>query len=289
MKEHNGNKDEEKERLLRESLQKIKHKYLVLSGKGGVGKTTIAVNLALGLSLRGYEVGLLDVDIHGPNVAKMLGVEGQPLKEQDGKMAPVYVTSRLKVISMSSLLPDQDTPVIWRGPLKMGAIRQFLAEVQWGNLDFLIVDSPPGTGDEPLSVAQLISGIDGAIIVTTPQDVALLDSRKCVNFVKRLKIPVTGIVENMSGFSCPHCGREIDIFKIGGGEKAAGEMGIPFLGRIPLEPKMVESGDSGKPYLLEGEESQAVKSLESIVEAILTPVSGDTGVKGVPGEKVMNE
>lgn len=289
MKEPNGKKDEEKEKLLRESLEKIKHKYLVLSGKGGVGKTTVAVNLALGLSLRGYDVGLMDVDIHGPNVAKMLGVEGQPLKEQNGKMAPVYVTPRLKVISMSSLLPDQDTPVIWRGPLKMGAIRQFLADVEWGNLDFLIVDSPPGTGDEPLSVAQLISGIDGAIIVTTPQDVALLDSRKCVNFVKRLKIPVTGIVENMSGFSCPHCGKEIDIFKVGGGEKAAGEMGIPFLGRIPLEPKMVDSGDSGKPYLLEGEESRAVRSLEAIVDAILTPAPGGSEEESGGGKKAMNE
>ena len=267
-KENNPN-DEEKERQLKESLSKIRHKYLVLSGKGGVGKTTVAVNLALGLALRGYEVGILDVDIHGPNVAKMLGIEGRFLEGANEKMLPIFPMPHLRVISMAALLPDQDTPVIWRGPLKMGVIRQFLADVQWGPLDYLIVDSPPGTGDEPLSVAQLIPDIDGAIVVTTPQDVALLDSRKCVNFVKRLSIPLAGIVENMSGFSCPHCGKEIDIFKVGGGEKTAKEMNIPFLGQIPLDPHMVEAGDSGEPYLLHGRDTKAASRFEEIIARII--------------------
>lgn len=261
--------DKEKDVQLKETLGRIKHKFLVLGGKGGVGKTTVAVNLAMSLAMRGYEVGLLDVDIHGPNVAKMLGIEGQLQGGYEGKMLPISATPHLKVISMAALLPSPDHPVIWRGPLKMGAIRQFLSDVRWGYLDYLIVDSPPGTGDEPLSVAQLIPEADGAIIVTTPQDVALLDSRKCVNFVRQLNIPVTGIIENMSGFSCPHCGQKIDIFKIGGGEKAAAEMGVFFLGRIPLDPKIVNSGDTGEPFILKENMTQAARELEEIVERII--------------------
>ena len=261
--------DQEKDVQLKETLGRIKHKFLVLGGKGGVGKTTVAVNLAMGLAMKGYEVGLLDVDIHGPNVAKMLGIEGQPLSQSEGKMLPIVAAPHLKVISMAPLLPNPDHPVIWRGPLKMGVIRQFLSEVQWGPLDYLIVDSPPGTGDEPLSVAQLIPEADGAIIVTTPQDVALLDSRKCVNFVRQMNIPVTGIIENMSGFSCPHCGQKIDIFKIGGGEKAATEMGVLFLGRIPLDPKIVELGDTGEPFIFKEEGTPAALGLGKIVERII--------------------
>ncbi|MDD5222621.1 MAG: iron-sulfur cluster carrier protein MrpORP [bacterium] len=265
--------DKEKDAQLKETLTRIKHKFLVLGGKGGVGKTTVAVNLAMGLAMRGYEVGLLDVDIHGPNVAKMLGIEGQPLSQSGGKMLPILAAPHLKVISMAPLLPNPDHPVIWRGPLKMGVIRQFLSDVQWGSLDYLIVDSPPGTGDEPLSVAQLIPEADGAIIVTTPQDVALLDSRKCVNFVRQMNIPVTGIIENMSGFSCPHCGQKVDIFKIGGGEKAAAEMGVLFLGRIPLDPKIVKLGDAGDAFILKEEGTQAARELEEIVERIIETVA----------------
>jgi len=261
--------DQEKDAQLKETLGRIKHKFLVLGGKGGVGKTTVAVNLAMGLAMRGHEVGLLDVDIHGPNVAKMLGIEGRALSQSEGKMLPVSAAPHLKVISMASLLPNPDHPVIWRGPMKMGAIRQFLSDVQWGCLDYLIVDSPPGTGDEPLSVAQLIPEADGAIIVTTPQDVALLDSRKCVNFVRQLNIPVTGIIENMSGFSCPHCGQKIDIFKIGGGEKAAAEMGVLFLGRIPLDPKIVELGDTGEPFIFKEEGTPAGRELGKIVGRVI--------------------
>ena len=192
------------EELLRSRLSKIKHRIMVMSGKGGVGKSTVAANLAWALAQKGFRVGLLDADIHGPNVPLMLGVEGRRLAMSPEGIEPLEVGPGIKVVSMSFLLHDSDTPVIWRGPLKMGALRQFLSEVNWGDLDFLLVDLPPGTGDEPLSIAQLINKMDGSIIVTTPQDVALLDSRKSVNFSKRVSVPVLGIIENMSGLICPH-------------------------------------------------------------------------------------
>lgn len=204
---------EAEEKALSETLSRISHKLVVISGKGGVGKSTIAVNLAYGLAVRGQRVGILDVDIHGPNVAKMLGLDGQRLTAGPrGKMAPLEANT-VKVMSMASLLEDPDSPVVWRGPLKMNAIRQFLTEIDWGVLDYLVIDAPPGTGDEPLSVCQLIPDMDGSIIVKTPQEVALLDSRKCVHFSKLLDVPVLGIVENMSGLICPHCGGRIDLFK----------------------------------------------------------------------------
>lgn len=260
---------EEQDKRLAETIAKVRHKFLVLSGKGGVGKTTVAVNLAMGFALRGYEVGLLDVDIHGPNVPKMLGIQGQMLESLGSKIVPIHAAAHLKVVSMATLLPDPDSPVIWRGPLKMVAIKQFLSDVNWGELDFLIVDCPPGTGDEPLSTIQLIPKIDGGIIVTTPQEVALLDSRKCVNFVRELKLPVTGIIENMSGLICPHCGENIELFKTGGGERAAIQMGVPFLGRLPIEPEIVVSGDEGKPFLLNIKNSETAKKIDEIVNSIL--------------------
>ena len=259
---------------------KIKHKILVMSNKGGVGKSTISVNLALGLAKRNFEVGLLDVDIHGPNIPKMLGLETQVLIAQEGKIQPVFSLANLKVVSMGFLLEDQDSPVIWRGPLKMGVIKQFLEEVDWGELDFLIIDSPPGTGDEPLSVAQLIKGLDGIIIVTTPQEVALLDSRKAVNFAKKLKIPVLGIIENMSGFVCPHCGKRTDLFKTGGGEKAAQEMGVPFLGKIPIEPEIVVSGDEGKPLIGSKLETLASKIFSEIIDQVTTSLIPNKSLEG---------
>ncbi|MGB9668268.1 MAG: P-loop NTPase [Thermosulfidibacteraceae bacterium] len=233
-----------------ERLSRIRKKIMVISGKGGVGKTTISVNLALQLCAKGYSVGLLDADIHGPNVPLMLGLEGNTLTTYGGgTIEPISVKigkGSLKVVSIGFLLESRDTPVIWRGPLKAGVIRQFLSDVNWGELDFLVVDLPPGTGDEPLSIAQLIKGIDGAIVVTTPQEVSLLDSVKSLNFAKRLGVKVLGVVENMSGFVCPNCGFEVDLFKKGGGEKVAKEYGVPFLGRIPIDPKMVEVEDSGR-------------------------------------------
>lgn len=259
----------EEDKKIAATLSNIKNRLLVFSGKGGVGKSTVAVNLGLALSERQLKVGLLDVDIHGPNLAKMFGKEGQRLASAgDDRILPVLVTKNLSLVSMAFLLQDQNTPVIWRGPLKMKVIQQFLGDVVWGNLDWLVIDSPPGTGDEPLSIAQLIPAT-GAIIVTTPQEVALLDSRKAVNFARRLNLKIHGIVENMSGLICPHCGKQIDLFKEGGGETAAQELGIPFLGKIPIDPKIVESGDDGKPFIIHHPESEASKAFNEIVEKIL--------------------
>ena len=248
MQEQSIEELEQNERL-KENLSKIKNKFIVISGKGGVGKTTVAVNLAYGLAIRGKKTGILDVDIHGPNIAKMLGIENKRLITSGVGIEPVKVLDNLKAISLALMIKDQDQPIIWRGPLKMLTIKQLLADVNWGELDYLIIDSPPGTGDEPLSVCQLIPNLNGAVIVTTPQDVAILDSRKSVGFAKQLEIPFVGIIENMSGFICPHCGEGIDLFGKGGGEKAALDLAVPFLGSIPIEPDIVKSGDSGQPFI----------------------------------------
>jgi Mrp family chromosome partitioning ATPase len=253
-----------------ENLQKIKNRLLVFSGKGGVGKSTVAANLALALSERRLRVGLVDVDIHGPNLAKMLGAEGKRLEpSEENKVIPARVTKNLSLISVSFFLQDADNPVIWRGPLKMKLIQQFLGDVVWGDLDWLIIDSPPGTGDEPLSVAQLIPAT-GALIVTTPQEVSLMDSRKAVKFARILKLKVYGIIENMSGLICPHCAKTIDIFKKGGGEKAAKQLGVSFLGKIPMDPVIVELADEGKPFVTHNPDSAAAKAFNEIVEKIIT-------------------
>jgi len=257
-------------KAVKDRMAAIRHKIMVISGKGGVGKTTVAVNLALTLAKKGAEVGLMDADIHGPNVPKMMGIEDErPGASPDGReIYPILIPPRIKVMSIGFLLPDKDSAIIWRGPLKMGAIRQFLSDVVWGDLDYLIVDLPPGTGDEPLSVAQLIPHMDGAIVVTTPQDVALLDSRKAVSFTRQLQMPVIGIVENMSGFSCPFCGKKIDLFKVGGGERAAMDMGVPFLGRIPIDPAIVKAGDNGSPFVLQSH-SEAATAFEKMSEQVV--------------------
>jgi len=232
----------------RARMERIRHKILVMSGKGGVGKSTVAANLAVFLSATGKRVGLLDVDIHGPTIPKMLNLEHADVGVRDGVMQPVEAAG-LKVMSIGFLLRDRDEALIWRGPMKMGVIKQFLEEVDWGDLDYLVIDSPPGTGDEPLSVCQLAAPVDGAIIVTTPQDVATADVRKSIVFCHRLELPVLGVVENMSGFVCPACGTVTDIFKTGGGERMAADMGVPFLGRIPIDPAVGEACDEGKPYV----------------------------------------
>jgi len=259
----------EQEKRLKENLSKIKNKLIIISGKGGVGKTTVAVNLAYGLAIKGYKTGILDVDIHGPNIAKMLGIEDKKLMSSESGIEPVMVLPNLKAVSLALAGYDVDQPVIWRGPLKMIAIKQLLSDVNWGELDYLIIDSPPGTGDEPLSVCQLIPDLNGAIVVTTPQDVAILDSKKSVLFAGQLNVPVLGIIENMSGFTCPHCGKEIELFGIGGGEKAALDLKVPFLGRIPLEPLMIKSGDSGKPFIHFNKDRNTAKILDEITEKIL--------------------
>jgi len=250
------------------ALEKIKNRLLVFSGKGGVGKSTVASNLALALSQKEMKVGLLDVDIHGPDLAKMLGVEDKRLDISRDGIKAVQVNNNLKLVSMSFLLETPDLPVIWRGPMKMKVIQQFLGDVDWGNLDWLVIDSPPGTGDEPLSVAQLIPA-SGAAIVTTPQEVSLLDSRKAVAFARSLKLKILGIVENMSGMTCPHCGNKVNIFKEGGGERSAKELGIPFLGKIPLDPQIVTLGDEGKPFITSNPDSEASKAFMKIVENII--------------------
>jgi Mrp family chromosome partitioning ATPase len=258
----------EQEKRLEERMAKVKYPLIVMSGKGGVGKSTVAVNLAYALSLSGNSVGILDIDLHGPNIAKMLGIEKQSLHNFEFGIQPVEVSDNLRAVSIALTGYDSDQPIIWRGPMKAAVIRQFLADVDWGDLDYLIIDSPPGTGDEPLSACQLIPNVSGIIIVTTPQDVAILDARKSVLFAKEMKIPVVGVVENMSGFVCPHCHAETDIFKKGGGEKAAQELSVPFLGRVPFQLEFVEFGDKGTPFVSFGHKSKSAEAFTGIVAKI---------------------
>jgi Mrp family chromosome partitioning ATPase len=263
----------EEETRLRDTLAKIKHIIIVISGKGGVGKSTVSSNIAMSLSMRGYNTGLMDIDITGPNIPKMFGIEDEQLMANDKKMLiPIIVPPSLKVMSMAFLLPSKDTPVLWRGPVKMSAVQQFIEDVKWGELDYLVIDMPPGTGDEALSIVQLIPKADGMVVVTTPQQVALLDSRKSVGFAAETKIPIIGIIENMSGFVCPHCGEVTEIFKTGGGEATAKEMNIQFLGKIPIEPAVVDSGDSGMPIVLKDPKSASAQAIEGIVDKIIKTV-----------------
>jgi ATP-binding protein involved in chromosome partitioning len=250
----------------------VKHVILVLSGKGGVGKSTVSTNLASALAAHGKQVGLLDLDIHGPNIPKMLGIEDQRPAVLGNHMEPVHVTGNLSVMSMAFLLPDTSSPVVWRGPMKMAVIQQFLNDVNWGALDYLIVDLPPGTGDEALSIVQLAPNVQGAVIVTTPQDVAVLDAVKAVKFIEKLELPVIGIIENMSGMICPHCGDTIDLFGRGGGEKAARDLGILYLGAIPLDPAMVKAGDEGRPYVLRHADTPTWKAVDAVMENLVKRV-----------------
>ena len=260
--------DEMDDLVLQERLNRIGRTLMVLSGKGGVGKSTVAVNLALSLAAQGFRVGLLDVDIHGPSIPKMLGLNGKKLGVSGNEIIPIECYGKLHVVSMGLLIEHDDQPVVWRGPLKYNVIKQFLQNVMWGTLDYLVIDAPPGTGDEPLSIGQLIKERAGAIIVTTPQQVATIDVAKCITFCNQLQLPVTGIVENMSGFICPHCGKEVDIFSKGGGKELASRMRVPFLGTIPLDPEIVKSGDSGQPYVLSYSKTETAKRFDEIVDKI---------------------
>lgn len=249
------------------SLGKIKHKILVMSGKGGVGKSTVSTNLALGLANRGYKVGLMDVDLHGPDICRMLNLTEKLRDVQIGDkslLPPMQYGENLKVISLEYMMEDRDDPIIWRGPLKVQAIRQFIADINWGDLDYLVIDAPPGTGDEPLTVAQTIKD-SLAVVVTTPQEVALADVRKSLNFCKHVKMKVIGVVENMSGFVCPHCNKGVEIFKSGGGEQTAKDFDVDFLGRVPIDPRVVVGGDDGTPYLSSVTESPAVMAFGDII------------------------
>jgi ATP-binding protein involved in chromosome partitioning len=276
--------DQERQRL-EARLGRIRHKVLVLSGKGGVGKSTVAVNIAASLVRAGKRVGLLDVDLHGPSVPTMLRLTAEGIATDDGALAPIEIGD-LKVMSLGFLLRDQREAVIWRGPLKAGVIRQFLADVEWGDLDYLVVDAPPGTGDEPLSVCQLVGSTARAVIVTTPQEVALVSVRKSVHFCRQLGIEVLGVVENMSGFVCPGCGTRVDVFGAGGGERMAGEMGVPFLGRIPLEPMVSQAGDDGSPFTLAAADTPAARAFAAVIGPILAlDADAPTAPAEVPTQK----
>ncbi|NLI81546.1 MAG: Mrp/NBP35 family ATP-binding protein [Deltaproteobacteria bacterium] len=243
-----------REELVRCKMSRIREKLIVMSGKGGVGKSSVAVYLALALALKGHRVGLLDIDLHGPSIPKMLGIQGILDITPDKEIIPHQYRPNLRVVSIESMLEDTDSAVIWRGPLKHGVIQQFLAECKWDDLDFLVVDCPPGTGDEPLSIAKLIPDAR-AVIVTTPQEVALADVRKSINFCRKVGLEILGMVENMSGLFCPHCQEFIPIFRTGGGRKTATDMNVPFLGALPFDPAVVEGGDLGKPVLEAGTDS----------------------------------
>ena len=260
-------KKPEEPKLVR-NMRAIKKKIMVMSGKGGVGKSTVAANLAAKLAERGNKVGLLDADIHGPSIPKMFGIEDTRPEVDENGIVPISVTENLVVMSVALLLEDKDAPVIWRGPAKMAAIKQFLEDVSWGKLDYLIVDLPPGTGDEPLSIAQLIEKMEGAVVVTTPQDVALVSVRKSIKFAEILKVPVIGIVENMAGIICPHCDEKIELFGKGGVEKAATDFNVPILGELPMDPKIAEIEDSGKVHTDINEELLWGKEFASIVDSV---------------------
>lgn len=262
--------DFQERQALHKRMCRVKHKILVLSGKGGVGKSTVAVNMAVSLAMAGKQVGLLDVDIHGPSIPTLLGLkDNRPAFDGQTAIIPLNFEDKLKVMSIAFFLPSADDAVIWRGPLKMSLIRQFLRDVEWGELDYLIIDSPPGTGDEPLSVVQLIEDASGAVIVTTPQEVSLADVRKSINFCRKVGLRVLGVVENMSGFVCPECGTCHDIFKSGGGEAMAGEAGVPFLGKVPIDTDVVTACDIGTPFCQTYEKSQTAKAFAEIVRSIL--------------------
>ncbi len=256
---------------LQSTLSKIKHKILVMSGKGGVGKSTVATNVAMGLAQKGYQVGLIDVDLHGPDICRMLDLKDKLYtdnKEKPKLLPPMKYDDNLKVISLEYLMENRDEAIIWRGPLKIQAIRQFIGDIDWGELDYLVIDAPPGTGDEPLSVAQTIKDVN-ALIVTTPQEIALADVRKSISFCRHVNIRILGIVENMSGFICPHCSKPIDIFGTGGGKKLALEYTLRFLGKIPMDPQVVLGGDRGKPYLSSRAGTVATKAFDEVLDNVI--------------------
>jgi ATP-binding protein involved in chromosome partitioning len=254
----------QEQQKLKDAMAKIKRKIAIISGKGGVGKSTVTVNLATAFAMQGKRVGVLDADIHGPSVPRLLGLEGQQVKTGPHGTFPVDGPLGMKVMSIDFFLPEQ-TPTIWRGPLKMRAIRQFLADIEWGELDFLFIDLPPGTGDEPLSVAQLLPDIDGVVIVTMPSELSSSIVKKAITFAQRLNMPIIGVVENMSGFVCPGCGEKIEIFKSGGGKKMAQEMAVEFLGSIPIDPTVGVDSDKGTPFILAHKDSAAAKAFMDIV------------------------
>jgi ATP-binding protein involved in chromosome partitioning len=251
-------------------MDKIKHKVAVISGKGGVGKSTVTVNLAVGFARNGREgkIGVLDADIHGPSVPRLLGLTGQRVRAGPPGVFPVIGPLGIKVVSIDFFLPEEKTPTIWRGPLKMTAMRQFLSDIVWGELDVLFIDLPPGTGDEPLSIAQLLPEIDGVVIVTMPTELSQGVVKKAITFSERLGMPIIGIIENMSWLVCPNCGVKIDVFQSGGGKRLAEETRIPFLGSLPIDQQISRSSDEGKPFIMDKPESTAAKAFNEIIVKI---------------------
>ncbi len=252
---------------LKERMGKIKHKIAIISGKGGVGKSTVTVNLAAAFALKGKKVGVLDADIHGPSVPRLLGLEGKQVKATPAGAFPVKGPLDIEVMSIDFFLTEE-SPTIWRGPLKMRAIKQFLTEVVWNELDYLFIDLPPGTGDEPLSIAQLLPDLDGVVIVTMPTQLSSSIVKKAVTFAERLKMQTIGVVENMSGFVCPHCGVKTEIFGSGGGEKMAKEVGVPFLGSIPIDPKVGIDTDKGTPFIVAHKDTAATQAFMEVVAKV---------------------
>lgn len=263
LKAHKEQQDQEQNEL-KERMGKIKHKIAIISGKGGVGKSTVTVNLATSFAMQGKRVGILDADIHGPSVPRLLGLEGKQVKASPIGAFPIEGPLGMKVMSIDFFL-NEASPTIWRGPLKMRAIKQFLTEVVWGELDYLFIDLPPGTGDEPLSIAQLLPDMDGVVIVTMPSQLSSSIVKKAVTFAEHLNMQTIGVVENMSGFICPHCGKKTEIFGSGGGEKMAKEVGVPFLGSIPIDPKVGVDTDKGTPFTMANKESTAAIAFQGIV------------------------
>ncbi len=266
---NNSEEKKAEDEAIKNKMGAIRNKILIMSGKGGVGKSTVAVNLALAMAMRGHKTGILDIDLHGPNVARMLGITELKPGGEEGAITPVQAAPNLTALSMALLGIGAGTPLIWRGPLKSAAIRQMLGEVNWGTLDYLFLDSPPGTGDELLTAVQSIPGLTGAIVVATPQEVALDDARRSVAFAESTGVKVLGIVENMSGFFCPHCGKETRIFKKGGAVKLAEEKQLTLLGSIPISPEVPEMADEGKSiFTAEGKAQEVFKKMAEQVEAI---------------------
>lgn len=282
---------QEKQKQLKIRMKKVRHKIAVISGKGGVGKSLVTVNLAVAFTMRDdiNSVGVLDADIHGPSVPKMMGIKGHRLQIGPPGVFPALGLMGIKVVSMDFLLPNDESPVIWRGPLKMVAIRQFLSEIVWGNLDILFIDLPPGTGDEPLSVIQLLPELDGVVIVTIPSEVSRDVVKKAVSFARQVGVPIIGIIENMSRFICPKCNTKTNIFGVGGGEEIARKMKIPFLGRIPIDPRISDASDKGTPFIVKYIDTPAATAFKKIVKNVENFLKNVNKKKDAPQKKLQQK
>jgi len=259
---------------IKERLKHIKNKLLVMSGKGGVGKSSVAAYLSVAIAKKGFKVGLMDVDLHGPSIARLLGLKGNLEPGSNEKARPIKYLPNMEVISIEALMGEnKDTATIWRGPLKIGVIRQFISDIEWMDLDYMIIDAPPGTGDEPLTVAQTIPDAK-ALIVTTPQEISLADVRKSINFCHQVNMEILGLIENMSGLECPHCGETIDLFKMNGGSLTAKKENLRLLATLPFDPEVVKKGDVGNMDLLDNDKAIITKKINKMVDEIVELSAG---------------